>query len=175
MNWFKKIAKTEYTSCIMADISAKTSQEIKLYQKEIISEDILVGQGFEEHIHITIKYGLATDDVNLIKAFLKNEPPIKVKLGDIGFFKKNPDFDVVIVKVESQDLENLNKRISETFSHRDTYKGYTPHLTLAYVEKGKAARFAGDKHFSGKEITIDQISFSSSIDDEPIRIKLRNK
>ena len=123
-----------------------------------IPEDVLHadedgGNGRELKPHITVKYGLLTQDVPPeLKEIAKNTPPFPIFMGNISLFTTNPEFDVVKIDVESPWLRQLNKQISDAVPHDDTYPTYKPHITLAYVEKGTCDHMVGDDPFKSKEI-----------------------
>lgn len=64
------------------------------------------------------------------------------------------------VDVESPDLHKLNRLISRLVPTHDTHPRYQPHMTLAYLKKGRGAKYAGDKSLSGQKLTFQSIVFS---------------
>lgn len=174
MNWYK-IAKHSY-SWIGAELPKKIANKIQKWGKENIPNDILYRAkefGRELETHITVKYGLTTDNYGIIKELFKDEKPIKARLGKIGFFKANSDFDVVIIKVDSKDLHKINEKINNNLNDEDKFDVYKPHCTIAYVKKGEAAKYAGDDIFDGEEIIFDELVFND-YNDNRTKIKLNN-
>lgn len=147
------------------------------WDKEFIPEESIAKgddiPGREDHPHITIKYGIHDEGSEKIKELLKDEPPVKVKLGDISLFHpEGKPYDVVKIDVDSPDLHRLNKKISDNMEVTDTFPDYKPHVTIAYVTKGSGEEFNGSKDFFGKEFTLDTVEFSSKNgDSEKIKLK----
>ena len=94
-----------------------------------------------------------------VEEILKEYKSIKVKLGEVGYFSKNPNFDVVIIKIISDDLRKLHEKIKRKLDVKETHDIYNPHCTIAYVHKGEAAQFAGNNFIKGEEATLDKIVF----------------
>jgi len=94
-------------------------------------------------------------------------------LGKIGCFVNNDEYDVVIVKIESKDLEKLHRKIKEDLKVTLTHDEYKPHCTVAYVKKGEARKYAGNDIFEGTEITFKEAVFKSSENGEETIIPLR--
>jgi 2'-5' RNA ligase len=173
MNWYKK-AKKECTGWLAIRLPQKEAQQIQKWGKENISDNILNkedGHGRETDTHITIAYGICAEDVEIIKTIFKKKKKIKATLRDVGFFKPDGDYEPVIIKVESKDLEELNEEISRTLYIESTYDEFKPHCTVAYVKKGEALKFAGNKIFNGIELMLNKIVFVNN-DNKEIEISL---
>lgn len=132
--------------------------------------------GLEEDIHVTVKYGLHTNDAaDVRKALATYVGPIRVKLGKTAFFS-SPDYDVLYVVVESQDLEDLNKRLSDGLENTTTHPVYQPHVTIGYLKPGLADRYSGKTNFEGMSTAIGSVRFSSSLGEKvDLRITGRNE
>jgi len=168
MNWYKR-AKKEENGWMAVRVSKKHANKIQKWGKDNISNNILCkkkGYGRETDTHVTIIYGKIDNSIEDIKNILKNYKSIKVSLGKVGFFKTNPDFDVVIVKIISEDLRRLHEDLVRKLDIKETYSSYNPHSCIAYVENGKAAQFAGDTFIEGTKLEFDKIVFINSKDKE---------
>jgi hypothetical protein len=51
----------------------------------------------------------------------------------LSLFKGNEDGDVLKIDVESPEVEELNRLITETFPCKDKYPTFEPHVTLAFL------------------------------------------
>lgn len=159
-------------SCVMATINYN---KILSWAKENISENDLYYKenksGYELDPHVTILYGLHTNEFSDVETILKKEKEFEIKLGKISKFE-NEDYDVLKIEVESDKLRKLNDKLKD-LKYTSTYNGYKPHCTLAYVKKGKCENLVGNKEFFGKKIKIKEIVFSPSKGDT-IKMKLEN-
>lgn len=92
--------------------------------------------GLELMPHVTIKYGFKNSDmetVQQLKSLLTRHGPVRLNLRKLSLFKGNEDGDVLKAEVESDQLHELNRVISESFSCHDKYPTYQPHCTIAYL------------------------------------------
>jgi len=170
MNWYKKSQnKKECTGWLAIRLDKKNAKTIQEWGNKHIPENSLFkedGHGREKDTHITICYGICTDNLSIIKEALGKEKPIKIVLKKIGFFKPDDKYDAVIIKVESKDLEELNKKINYILNVETTYSEYKPHCTIAYVKNGEAMKYAGDTYFNNTEIILNKIVFANNKNEE---------
>jgi 2'-5' RNA ligase len=127
--------------------------------KQIADED-LAEKGRESEPHVTVKFGLHTNDVEEVRPLIESEPPIRLKLGKTSTFAGGENGDVVKVDVESDDLRRINAAITAALPHTDTHPDYKPHVTLGYVRPGLGQKYAGRSDLEGTEIVLDRIVFS---------------
>lgn len=177
MNWYKIAAKIECKGWTAVRMDDSLSKEIQQWGKDNIPSDELndggeYGGGRETDTHITVLYGICTENREIIKNILSDEKPVKATLGKIGCFVNNDDFDVVIVKIDSPDLEKLHKKIADELHVEKTHNQYTPHATIAYLKKGNARKYAGDDIFQGEKITFDKVVFKDGISEKETIVKL---
>lgn len=114
----------------------KTIDENDIYEKP--------GFGKESDPHVTILYGFH-DNVKpsevLDSIRNKFKKPIEMELTKISVFEL-PEYDVVKYDVKSDILHDLNK-IVKKFPHTNKFE-YHPHMTLAYVKKGRGKKYIQD-------------------------------
>jgi len=100
--------------------------------------------GFESDPHITILYGFNAEvEGHHVKTLFENiNQYVKVKLTGIEIFEGKPDqaYDVVKFTIESDDLKQLHEKCKE-LPHTLTFPDYKPHMTIAYVKKGRGKRY----------------------------------
>lgn len=128
-----------------------------------IPDSELSEDGRESNAHITVKYGLRTENPADVRDLLAGEGPIKAKVGKVSIFPASGDrnYDVVKMEVASPDLHRLNKKIATNLKVTDTHPEYKPHITLAYVKAGEGKKYVGKSNaLTGKTITIDKLTFS---------------
>ncbi len=168
-------------SSTQVDFPAKESEEIRTFASKIPDEDLYTdpqddSYGREDAPHITVKYGLKTNDPSDIAKIIEAHPPITVKMSDVSIFEDDK-FDVVKVDVDSPALRALNKKIEKeadiSLPADQTYD-YSPHATIAYVKPGQGKKYIGDKRFAGKEITFDTLTVSTR-DGKMHQIPLKGK
>lgn len=111
-------------------------------------------------LHVTIKYGLHTQNVNDLIPVVKDFGPITVWLGTLSAFYN--ETDVLKIEVFSPDLHRLNKLICNNLEYTDTHLGYIPHITLGYLKKGTADPYIGKTDFNGIKFTSPFIWFSDT-------------
>jgi 2'-5' RNA ligase/GNAT superfamily N-acetyltransferase len=129
--------------------------------EQIPDSDLDKTEGREENPHITVKYGIHDEFPEAVEEALIGYGPAAATIGKIGIFEA-AEYDVVYLGVESADLTLLNKVISENVNVTDTQKSYIPHITLGYVKKGRATKYAGrDTDLTGQTVVFDKIMFHS--------------
>lgn len=111
-----------------------------------VSPDDVYGEpprfGIETEPHTTILFGFDLETTNpddIVKAIedLKVEPITDIEIKDVDKFE-NDEYDVLKLTIESATLRELNEYFMENFDYENEYPEYNPHITIAYLEKGKA-------------------------------------
>jgi hypothetical protein len=133
----KKVKQGNY-SCVMALVPHDLAQEIVAWGvRNVPDEDLyLDGDKFgrELEAHVTIKYGLFTDDGKDVRRSFNDSKPFKAKLGKVRHFEP-PElpFDVLTVEVISEDLQKANAMICDKFECEEGLVSdeYKPHITIA--------------------------------------------
>ena len=128
--------------CIMLDFNVKIWD--KFIKNIINKEDVydVEGFGFEEDPHVTILYGILPDKHSPEDAKEKLlETNIDLhryyELKHISIFESK-DYDVVKFDLKDCDeVYELNKYCTEVFDYENDHPDYHPHVTIAYVKKGK--------------------------------------
>lgn len=155
--------------CLMIRLPKVLAERVKGYavsipeQYRIKTEDM--PSGLPHDVHITVKYGLLTEDADEVARILTGTSPFVVKLGYASVFD-NPDQIVLKLEVDSKGLRDLNKRVCQNLAHVNTYKGYTPHVTVAYLEHREDDPIyyedLYDDSFVGEEFEVGQAIFSTA-------------
>jgi len=160
------LENTHSYSSTQVNLPQKISNDINKWAKDFIKEEDLYFEkgedyGRETETHVTILYGLNTNDIKDIKKVLKDEKlkPVTLELKETSIFECEK-FDVVKFTVKSEDLVKLNKIISKC-DHDKLHSEYNPHCTLAYVKKGTGKKYSGNKRFNNTKVTIDNFLFSN--------------
>lgn len=160
--------KTYSYSCAMLPITKEIAVIMKYWTQNNIPADSLwidedTGmEGYENDPHVTIKYGLHTDDPDDIDDITKGYGAVTIQFGNISKFDDNPNFDVIKVDIiTSKKLVSLNKLLSDNIDNTEMFPEYKPHATLAFVKKGECDHIIGDDYFTELTDNINQIYFTA--------------
>lgn len=154
-------AKRGEVSCLMAPLP--DSPEIKALQ-DLIPEDALYEPnnykyGREEHSHITVLFGIVTEEIKPIQDTVQDIGTIKITFEKkISIFSKD-EYDVVKVGVESKQLTKMNKALTNNLVVDNDFPDYKPHLTIAYVKKGLGKDFDGLR-VELPDVEVTELEFS---------------
>lgn len=120
----------------------------------------LTKDGLEDDTHVTVKFGLHTNDPSEVEAILRQfEGPVELVLGETAFFE-GADYDVLYVQVFSPDLMRLNAHVADNLEVTDTHPVYIPHATIGYLKKGFGKKFSGITRLAGMKASISKVTFS---------------
>jgi DNA repair protein RadC len=148
-------------SCVMVPLS--DSDELKRIQKLIPNEDIYDDDtkkfGRESWYHVTVLFGIVSNDFEAVKKLLENHKPFSVKLANKTSVFNNDLYDVIKIDVNSEGLKRMNKKLWKEFKVKTDHPDYHPHLTIAYVKKGKGKEYDGLK-VNPSKFQVEQITFS---------------
>ncbi len=130
--------------------------------------------GLEDDAHITVKYGIHTNNVaDVRKALATYVGPIRITLGKTALFQ-GPSYDVLYVEVTSPDLVELNGRLADTLEVTDTHPVYTPHATVAYLKRGYGVRYVGNTALEGMRASIGSVRFMPT-EGEPVDLPITGR
>jgi len=137
----RKNETLEY-GCIMLKANVKDWKEKISIVRE---EDLYVKEndyGYEKEPHVTVLYGLHDDEVEIdeLHEELQKMRPFRSTIDTISIFETE-DYDVVKFEVPvNEELKKYRERFLK-FPNTQTYSEYHPHMTIAYVEKGKGKKY----------------------------------
>ena len=135
--------------CVMADVEpTQKMMDFKLpddvlYTSKNPDRKWIKGWVMGETAHVTLLYGLL-ENAHLwekqIKRVLKDWEMKTVSIEEVDYFDSQYEDDpyyciVAHIKV-SQNLEEGHERL-QFLPHVDTFAGYKPHMTIAYIKKDK--------------------------------------
>lgn len=160
----KKLVAYEFSS-VQFDLPLTLSQKVLSWgNKNIPDSDLYTAKekyGREDEIHVTVKYGLHTTDVDEIKEIVEGFGPFQIKLGKVSrFVPKEKEYDVVKIDIESDELAELHALLGE-LENSDEHPVYHPHCTVAYVKKGHCIDLSGSSDLEGHTASVQILSFSS--------------
>lgn len=134
----KPAEKTHDYSSTQVNLDGDLKAKVLALGKKIPKPD-LAPDGLETTPHVTVKYGLHALGRDEITDKFKGTEPFDVTLGAAGYFHTD-DGDVLFIKAESPELRALNQRIAE-LPNSDEHTEYKPHITIAYLKKGKGKNY----------------------------------
>lgn len=162
----KKEKSYDYSS-VQIPIEEKLAYKILSWGDEHIKESDLYEDindpsfGREEHPHITILYGIHTDNFKDVQKVLKSIKPFEIQLDNISLFN-NKEFDVIKIDViKNPKLSMLNLKLKNDLECTETYPEFKPHITIAYTKKKFGDKFIGNSTFKGTTIKVKELVFSS--------------
>lgn len=122
--------------------------------------DDLADDGREMNPHVTVKYGLHTDDPKDVRRTVSSLAPVAIQFGPVSFFTAS-DYDALKIEIESKALHSLNGAIADALPHTDTHPTYQPHCTIAYVKPGMGEHYAAKLNgLEGRVAVFDRLTFS---------------
>lgn len=143
-------------SCLMLSLSLWTGIDLTA----VFKDEDLKGTGIERDSHITVFFSpdkvipregmlekiktILGDDNKFLDSF-KTQDRLKVMdYFEIGKFENESDY--LVLKLQpGNDLYNnlgiLNTGLTSAYDIKSTFKNYTPHMTLAELESGKAKNY----------------------------------
>lgn len=154
-------------SCAMFNLSDDIAEKTLAWARENIPESSLYVDadsgidGYELVPHVTIKYGIHSNDNTEIEKLVKDYGPVTLQLNEVSKFDTNPDFDVIKIAITSPRLNKLNKIITDNTECTDDFDEYIPHATLAYVKKGSCDHLIGDTSFDKLLDEVYEIYFTT--------------
>ncbi len=121
-----------------------------------------------EFPHVTICYGFEGVTASELTAAMQElaPDPIIATLGKVmrfpGSVQGDDGADVLVISVDSPQLEALHEALAARFSDRLAAQShpYTCHSTIAYIQPGTNLQLDGDTTFEGIEVTFGNLVFS---------------
>jgi 2'-5' RNA ligase len=155
-------AKNKETSNVQIELPAELSQKIKHLGASIAKED-LAGDGVEIDVpHITIRWGIESDDCSPLQQIVDKYMPFFVRLSKTKSFEPGEDGSVpLFVQVESKKLGEVRKAVEAAYECRpDDHPDYKPHITIAFVKPEVVSKYDNESFFEGYEWIVRDLTLS---------------
>lgn len=128
-------------SCVLLPVEGSLRKEV-LELASKVPDDVLAEKGRESDPHITLLPDLKDEYPSHVADVLSRfQRPVRFALGPVTVFE-NDEHDVLKVSAAGPDLYFLNALLRANCTHDVTHPAYQPHVTLAYVKKGKGPELA---------------------------------
>lgn len=154
--------------CLMARLPEALAKKVRAFALSIPSDWIKHDDGesgIEGDVHVTVKYGIHTQDLADVSAAISEVMPFWIRLGRISSFH-SPEAVVLKIGVQSPELFRFNKLVCNRLEHTNTFPVYKPHVTVAYLKKDEMFPYYYREFcqncFEGQEFLVDTVVFSSS-------------
>lgn len=121
--------------------------EMKEIQNRISKDDLYTESGdrtfgFEDEPHVTILYGIHSEEVP-DEAVM--EIASRVQFSSLTLYKitafKNENYEVLKFDVDGNGLRESNRNLIENVPYTSSFPDYHPHCTIAYLKPGTAQKY----------------------------------
>jgi len=127
-------------SCLMLPLPNDLADDVRRYAVTMIDKEDLAEKGIEADPHVTVAYGLETDDVRQIEHIAAQEGPVPLWMIGLSLFS-SPEHDVLKIEVQSAALNRLRTAVLSAIPNTQTYDEYVPHVTVAYLKPGTGEKY----------------------------------
>ena len=147
--------------------------------RSVISKDDLAGKGRDVGgDHVTVRYGIKSEDVEGVKKYLASLAPFEASLGKTDKFPPSEHSDgaaVIHAPIKSPELQNINAELEKHGDFTEpSFDEYKPHATVAYVKPEKADRYVGMTMTVGHKFPVNEIAITDREGNQQI-VKLEGR
>jgi 2'-5' RNA ligase len=153
------------TSSVQTELPARLASLVCALGKQIPAEH-LAGDGLDLDVpHITLRYGLESDDAEPLRKIVTKHLPFFVKLGKTKTFEPGEDGSVPlyveVVGPAVQLLAQTRKAVEAAYECRpDDHPHYNPHVTVAFLAPEHAHKYVQQDSLAGKEWIVSSLTLS---------------
>lgn len=152
-------------SCALLSLPVKYRPLFKALSRSVSNADLYIKDGDfgkETEPHVTALYGLLNHNYRPVKELVKKFGSIPITFNKLSLFE-NEKFDVLKIEVKGKRLNELNKLLC-SLPYYNSYDKYNPHMTIAYLKKGKGKKYLTPSAFDGLTIDFKTLIFSPPSD-----------
>lgn len=160
MQYIRQIIEGKFACLMLNTESKKLADYIAELHRKIDKRDVNE-DGLETEPHITLLYGISlSENPEKMKQWIDKilSGGVSVKVGDLSLFENN-EYDVLKLDVDKENLIAFRDSCMKEFSNTQTFPDYKPHITIAYLKKGKGKKYTSLEGFE-KEIMLDCAIYS---------------
>lgn len=174
--YMDELLESRQYSCAMAylDKDSEVAKKVVEFAQSIPEEELYVeeeGHGREYEPHATILYGLHSNNLDEIYESLELGDDIKATLGKMSFFE-NDKYNVLKIDVQSDELNALNKKLTNSMDYTNDYPDYKAHMTIAYLNKEcDMSKYKDNTLFEGIEVLFPFVKISGPEAEKFYKIK----
>lgn len=165
MKFKQFLVKYDYSS-VQINIKNPLAHKIVIWGEYYITDsDLFINENDfarEDSPHITVLYGIHTNKLTNIKF-----QEFEIELDKISFFE-NEKYNVAKIDVKGKYLHTLHNKLKTELEVTESYPTYKPHITIAYIQKGKCKDLIGNTDFKGIKIKVNELVFSAKNDEKLI-------
>lgn len=154
----------------------------EIIEKEDISHDPTVDVKVETKPHITVHMNLK-NDLETLRKVCKEIEPFTIVISGLGMFQTKKTYDGEEHKWDvlwryvtdgKGQLKSFHEKLVTAFNQKWHFDEYKPHVTIAFLEYGKAEKYVKKGDEKRWFITVDHVIFSKFKDDteKPVRVDL---
>ena len=127
---------------VLDDTSAAMVRQVAATM--INPDDVHLVEGLEARPHITVLYGLETDNVADVVPLIPHMEMIEAIVQGVEVFQpEGKDYDVLVHRVSSPGAIALRNCLTAALPYVTTQPWYKPHITLGYVRRGQGGQYVG--------------------------------
>lgn len=147
------------TGCLMADIPDPLRAACLSYGRTIDPAD-LAEDGLEHDPHVTVLHGLTAFEPSAVFAAVAPLGMLSFTPGELRVFE-NDDHDVLYVACGDERKWQSYHRAASLLPGEPSHHHYVPHLTIAYLKKGRGERYAGDTSLAGGPVAVETLTYAA--------------
>lgn len=124
-----------------------------------IPDEHLTEAGREAHPHVTVRWGFESVDPNPVFDAVGKLGSLSFQPGELRVFE-NDGADVLYVSCADPHKWHSWHRATEGCPCESSDHPYEPHITLAFLKKGKGEKYAGKRVLAGSAVPVSEVVYS---------------
>ena len=169
----KEIQNSSYQyGCVMLYLDFDETLLTSTITNSDLYDDDSGHYGIEDAPHVTLLYGLHTNIPDGVVSQIINQISFgDIKLTNPSIFSGNEEYDVLKFDASGDGLVRVNELLKK-LPHSNDYPEYHPHMTVAYLKKGKWQQYTNKFRDMFFEVSARFVIYSKS-DGSKVKFKIR--